>query len=106
MTQEYVLKKPTGLTCPECAGALAKIQNEPISQYACHIGHVLTAEAVLASQAERIEIFLTSALAMLNERCELCRQLTQDDITDRSRVESILGDATIKAKTIRDFLNQ
>ena len=105
MSEEYVLNRPTGLSCPECGGALSSVETEPIPKYACHIGHVLTGEAMLESQAERIEYLLTTALAVLNERRELCRELLDDGLIDRARLESILDEATRDAETLRAFLN-
>jgi len=105
MSEEYVLNKPTHLTCPECGGALAKIESDPIPKFACHIGHVLTGEAVLEAQDELIERSLTTALAMLNERGELCRQMIDEGISDRARLEGIMRHARARAENVRDLLN-
>lgn len=104
-SNEYTLNKPGHLTCPECGGALTKIEDGPIPRYVCHIGHTLTGEAMLVTQAERIEYLLEGALAMLNERRELCRQLLDGDLHDNKRIEVLLGDATRHAEVLRDFLN-
>jgi len=65
----------------------------------------LTGEAMLETQAETIERFLESALAMLNERRELCRQLLDDGGYDKGRIEALLHDATTNAELLREFLN-
>lgn len=103
---EYVLDRPGHLTCPECGGALTKIENDPIPKYACHIGHVLTGEAMLEAQAERLEFLLGGALALLNERRELCRQLLDDDLQETSRLEALLEETTRAAELLRGFLNR
>jgi two-component system chemotaxis response regulator CheB len=105
MSEEYVLNKPTHLSCPECGGALAKIESDPIPKYACHIGHVLTGEAMLEAQDEVIERSLTTALAMLNERTELCRQMMDDGTTDDVRLKTIQRKARERAESVRDLLN-
>ena len=105
MSEEYTLNQPTGLTCPECGGVLAKVESDPLPKYVCHIGHVLTGEAMLETQAERIEEFLTSALAALNERRELCRQLIEEGISDGARLHSLMNEATETAVKLRDLLN-
>jgi two-component system chemotaxis response regulator CheB len=104
-TNEYTLNKPGHLTCPECGGALTKIEDAPIPKYRCHIGHVLTGEAMLEAQAERIEASLGNSLAMLNERCELCRQLLASGLYEKARLDPLLRDATRQAELLRDFLN-
>jgi two-component system chemotaxis response regulator CheB len=103
---EYVLNKPTSMSCPECGGTLAKIETSPIPKYACHIGHVLTGEAVLDAQADRIEDSLTSALATLNERRELCRQMIDEKISDRARLQRLFSEATHSAERIKELLNE
>jgi two-component system chemotaxis response regulator CheB len=105
MSYGYTLHQPTGFSCPECGGALAKVESDPLPKYACHIGHVLTGEAMLETQAERIEEFLTSALAALNERRELCRQLIEEGISDGARLHSLMNEATEAAVKLRDLLN-
>jgi two-component system chemotaxis response regulator CheB len=105
MSEDYVLDRPTSLTCPECGGALAKVETGPITKYVCHIGHVLSGEAMLDAQAERIEVSLTNALAILNERRELCRQLLTDGISDHGPVEAALARATRNAERLKDLLN-
>jgi two-component system, chemotaxis family, protein-glutamate methylesterase/glutaminase len=105
MSEQYVLNRPTALTCPECGGALAKIESDPIPKYACHIGHVLTGEAMLEAAADRIENYMTSVLAFLNEQRELCRQLMKEGLSDPTRLEATLREATANAETIRRLLN-
>lgn len=105
MTAEYVLNKPTHLSCPECGGSLKKIESDPIPKYACHIGHVLSGEAVLEAQDELIEHSLSTALAMLNERGELCRQMIDEGISDGARLKGIQKDARERAENVRELLN-
>ena len=105
MSDHYVLNRPTALTCPECGGALAKDESDPIPKYVCHIGHVLTGEAMLEATADRIENYLTSLLAFLNERRELCRQLIKDGVSDPARIEAELNEASAQAEMIRRLLN-
>jgi two-component system chemotaxis response regulator CheB len=106
MSEEYVLDQPPSLTCPECGGALKKVVNEPIPKYVCHIGHELTGEAMFEAQAERIEWLLGGALAMLNERRELCRQLMHDGMGDSARLEQAEQEATETAEALRTVLNE
>ena len=105
MSEQYVLNKPTSLTCPECGGTLKKVDGDALTKYECHIGHVLTGEAALEAQAERIEFLLTGALAMLNERRELSRQMLNDGTSDADRLETTLAEATDNAERLCAFLN-
>ncbi len=106
MSENYVLNKPTGLSCPECGGALLKVESQPIPKYVCHIGHELTGEAMLEAQAEKIEELLSGALALLNEHRELCQQLLDDSVSDdHEHVRAIIADTTENANVLRDLLN-
>jgi two-component system chemotaxis response regulator CheB len=78
MPDTYTLEQPFSLSCPECGGVLRPDDQGDIRRYRCHIGHVLTAESVLAAQFEAFEIKLAGCLALLNERADLCKKLAQD----------------------------
>ena len=97
---------PPLLTCPECGGALKKVQGDPIPKYDCHIGHQLTGQAMFVAQAERIEWLLGGALAMLNERRKLCRELIEDGMSDSASVEQAMQEATETAEALRSVLNE
>jgi two-component system chemotaxis response regulator CheB len=77
MSEEYRLDKPAALTCPECGGALERRQDGTLLQFRCHIGHVLTAESMLAAQFDVLEAKLASCLVALKERVELCTQMSE-----------------------------
>src|SRR5262245_65698557 len=78
MPDGYVLDKPFSLSCPECGGVLRPDDRAGIKQFRCHIGHVLSAETVLAAQFARLEKKLAGAMACLNERAELCQRMAED----------------------------
>jgi two-component system chemotaxis response regulator CheB len=73
----YKLDKPVALSCPECGGTLRRDKIGPLTQYVCHIGHVLSPEAAFVAQFAALEWRLAGSLALLNERAELCRQLAE-----------------------------
>jgi two-component system, chemotaxis family, protein-glutamate methylesterase/glutaminase len=53
-------------------------KNGALLQYRCHIGHVLTAETMLAAQFDVLEAKLAATLVALKERAELCRQMSEN----------------------------
>lgn len=75
MTAEYKLDPPVAMTCPDCGGALRRIELGTLVQFGCHIGHVYTAEVMVAAQFAAMETSLAAAMRSLNERSELCRQM-------------------------------
>ena len=75
MTAEYKLDEPVAVTCPDCGGALRRIELGSLTQFGCHIGHVYTAEVMVAAQFAALEGFLGAAMRSLSERGELCRQM-------------------------------
>lgn len=75
MTAEYKLDNPVAVTCPDCGGALARTELGTLTQFRCHIGHVYTAEVMVAAQFAALEWSLEAAMRSLSERGELCRQM-------------------------------
>ena len=66
---------PTAQTCPECGGAMRQESVGSLTRFRCHIGHVMTAEVLAASQLERLQDEFSSAVRTLNERAALCREI-------------------------------
>ena len=77
MTAEYTLDQPVAVTCPDCGGALRRIELGTLVQFGCHIGHVYTAEVMVAAQFAAMEVSLAAAMRSLSERSELCRQMAE-----------------------------
>lgn len=73
----------SGLTCPECSGALWEVRDEALIQYRCRVGHVYSLESMLSEQARSVEAALWAGVAALEERAQLMRR-----IADRARGES------------------
>ncbi len=105
MIEGYTLDRPSTLSCPECGGAMRRVTEGPISKYVCHIGHVLSGQAMLVAQADRIEWLATGLLAMLNERQELCRELIGSGEDDSGTLEEAKEQAQKNAEAVRSFLN-
>uniref|UniRef100_UPI0035CB685E chemotaxis protein CheB n=1 Tax=uncultured Sphingomonas sp. TaxID=158754 RepID=UPI0035CB685E len=75
MTAEFTLNQPVAVTCPDCGGALRQSELGTLTQFSCHIGHVYTAEVMLAAQFLTMERSLKTAMRSLSERAELCRHM-------------------------------
>jgi two-component system chemotaxis response regulator CheB len=75
--EEHPLRRPVAQTCPECGGAMSEQAVGKLTQFRCHIGHVMTAEVLAAAQRDSLEQHLSSAMRTLNERLGLCREMSQ-----------------------------
>ena len=107
MTEEYTFDRPTAFACPECGGAMSIEHTATLLQYRCHIGHVLTAETMLAAQFTMIEAKLAACLASLNERAELCRQMSEAAVTlgqKAAAYDTARDEALDRAKVIKSLL--
>lgn len=62
-------------TCPECAGALWQIEEPGPVRFRCHVGHVLSGEALLHEQFDALERSLWRAVRLFADRANLMRQL-------------------------------
>jgi two-component system chemotaxis response regulator CheB len=79
MAAEDKLGALSRFTCPECHGALWKIDDGNLLRYRCHVGHAFTAEAMLAMQAERAEELLWSLMRAHQERATLARRMAEQE---------------------------
>jgi two-component system, chemotaxis family, protein-glutamate methylesterase/glutaminase len=69
----------SGFSCPKCQGNLWELAVDPLIQYQCRVGHVLSVESLVAQQAAAIETMLWTALNALQERAALLRRLDRRD---------------------------
>lgn len=106
MSAHFTLDKPVAVTCPDCGGALRQSKLGDLTQFRCHIGHVYTAEAMLAGQFVAMERALESALRALNERTELCRQMAKGDDGDAADWTRAMDDSTEQALALRELLER
>jgi two-component system chemotaxis response regulator CheB len=101
----------SGLTCPECNGAIWFDDSGPIAQFACRTGHRYSPDSFDAAQTERVEAALWTALRTLEERAALYRRMaaryrgsgsgrTSERFALRAEV------AVHHALTLRDVLEQ
>jgi two-component system chemotaxis response regulator CheB len=65
----------TGLTCPECNGAIWLDESGPVPRFACRTGHDFSPQSFDAAQTERVEAALWTALRTLEERAALYRRM-------------------------------
>ena len=63
--------RPSGLTCPDCGGALWEVQDGRVLRYQCHVGHQYAPENLEAGQRDAIDSALWSAVRVLEEHVEL-----------------------------------
>ena len=109
MTAEYKLDDPVAVTCPDCGGALRRTQLGSLTQFGCHIGHVYTADTMVAAQFAALEWSLGAAMRSLSERGELCRQMADKagrggDADGALRWQEAMHEARERAGVVRDLL--
>jgi two-component system chemotaxis response regulator CheB len=75
LAQEKPSGTPSGLTCPECGGALWEADEGGFLHFRCHVGHAYSEESMLVAQAQRLEAALWAAVRSLEEKAELARHL-------------------------------
>jgi two-component system chemotaxis response regulator CheB len=65
----------SGLTCPDCGGALWQIQEGSMVRFQCHVGHHYSPDSLLTQHDDRVEKALWTAVRALEERAELRRRM-------------------------------
>ncbi len=106
---EYRLDDPVAVTCPDCGGALSRDELGTLTRFSCHIGHVYTAEVMVAAQFAALEWSLAAAMRALKERGELCRQMADKagragDADGALRWQEATHEARERAGELRDLL--
>lgn len=65
----------TSLTCPDCGGALEKLQDGNLMQYRCRVGHAYSADSARTAHTAREENTLWTAIVLLQEGAELALEI-------------------------------
>jgi two-component system chemotaxis response regulator CheB len=106
---EHTFGPASGLTCPDCGGALWRVRNGELTRYRCHVGHRYTTEGLDLEQQEMVENALWTAVRVLEEHAELReRMATRADAAGMALVSSGFSDSARasqqQAHTIRELL--
>lgn len=64
----------SGISCPECGGALWEAENGKVSRFQCHVGHSYTGESLMAEKDSELENAVWTALRAMEEAAELRRR--------------------------------
>lgn len=67
----------TGLTCPDCGGAIYQQEEDHVVSFRCRVGHQYTADTFLIEQSKTVENSLWAGLRLLEERAVLMRRLAE-----------------------------
>ncbi len=106
-----MLGPPSGLTCPDCGGALWQIEDGNLVRFQCHVGHHYSPESLVMQQDQRVENALWTAVRALEERAELRRRMaSQTEAAGLSAVSETFAEqarsAESQANEIRDVLSR
>lgn len=100
---------PTGLTCPECGGALWAEADGELVRFACHVGHAYGEDSLVDSQSRALERSLWSALRSLQENADMMRRLARRSANNemtRQRFETRAAETDEHADALRRLLSR
>jgi two-component system, chemotaxis family, protein-glutamate methylesterase/glutaminase len=96
---------PSGLTCPECGGALWEQDDGPNIRFACHVGHAYSLASLMEEQGRSLETTLWSAVRALEERADMHRRLARRAAPARGeQYQHRAREAESHARELRDML--
>jgi len=94
-------------TCPECHGALVKLQEGQMIRYRCHTGHAFTPSALLAGITEAVEETLWQAMRGLEEQAMLLEHIaTHYSETGRQDKAELFRQKARKSKEQADVVHE
>jgi two-component system, chemotaxis family, protein-glutamate methylesterase/glutaminase len=101
--------EPSGLTCPECGGALFEKPGERPLHFRCRTGHAYSPESLLSKQFHTLEGSLWAALRALEENAVLSRRLERrardhGNLYSSARYEKRAAEAEKHAEVLRKIL--
>ena len=101
----------SGLSCPDCNGALFTIDDDGLSRYRCRVGHAWSPQSLAARQHSAIETALWTALRSLEEKAALTHDLAeraaaQGYARSRSAYIENAADALESAVLVRQLLER
>jgi two-component system, chemotaxis family, protein-glutamate methylesterase/glutaminase len=102
-------RRSTGLTCPECGGALWELDCRDYPSFRCRIGHQYSPETLATAQGRALERALWAAVTSLEEQAELAERLAarlggRGLDTQAARHEQQSGDARRRSLLVRRAL--
>jgi two-component system chemotaxis response regulator CheB len=68
---------PSGITCPDCGGALWQVQDGTLTRYRCHVGHQFSPEGLESRQRDAVEWALWSAVRALEEQADFRQRMAE-----------------------------
>lgn len=81
----------TAFTCPDCGGALVKVEQDMVPRYRCYTGHSFTEKTLENEQVKSLEDSLWVAIRMMEERRNLLNTMSnQNEAVRKERAEEIL----------------
>jgi two-component system chemotaxis response regulator CheB len=96
----------TRMVCPECNGALARIDLPRISYFRCHVGHQYGPQSLEAAQREATESKLWMAVAALEEHAAMARYLEHGGDGNRADYASAAEHSAELARLVRERLTR
>jgi two-component system, chemotaxis family, protein-glutamate methylesterase/glutaminase len=98
---------PSGITCPECGGALWEQSEGHNTRFACHVGHAYSIASLAEEQGRSLETTLWSAVRALEERADMHRRLARrNPVTRAPFYEERAREAELHARTLREVLGE
>lgn len=98
----------SGLTCPECGGAIWMDELDGVVQLNCHTGHAYSPASFAAEQDRVLENALWSAVRHLEERAGMLRRLAtriEPESIVSGRFEATAREAEGQAAVIRELIS-
>lgn len=100
--------RPSLFTCPDCGGTLWQVDEPELLQFRCHVGHIVSGEALLRGQSEAAENSLWYTIRTLNDKMVLARELAayardRGEEADAHRFEEQARAAEERGQTLRQI---
>jgi len=94
----------SGLTCPDCGGALWQVTEGNLVRFQCHVGHHYSSDSLVTEQDDRVERALWTAVRTLEERAELRRRMANE--IEAAGLEAVSESFAAQARLAEEQANE
>lgn len=81
--------RPASVSCPACSGVMTEVRTGAARHYRCHVGHAYGPASLLNAQQEAAEAAVWTAVASMEERAGLHRELAEAAVEPAEREEHL-----------------
>lgn len=100
----------TMISCPACAGVLARVREDSSDRFVCSVGHRFSYESLLEAKEDELETTMWSSMALLAHLDMVIQKLLEQSNGDqqgrRESLQARISQARLHAEQLRAMVEE